>query len=205
MNQHSTSEKIPKTSRGQKTREKLLRAAEAEFGARGFHAVAINDITREAGVALGTFYVYFESKEEIFRALVSYMGRRVRSWVAERIANAPDRLAAEREGVKAYLEFVREHKGLYRIISESEFVANDAFMDHYMVFAKAYQEALAAAAGRGEIREGDYEVWAWAIMGMDVFLGMRFSEWDEGSMPGKVADDVADLLAHGLSAKSTRK
>ncbi|HKX56509.1 MAG TPA: TetR/AcrR family transcriptional regulator [Xanthomonadales bacterium] len=204
MNQHSSSEKLPKTSRGQKTREKLLRAAEAEFGARGFHAVAINDITREAGVALGTFYVYFESKEEIFRALVSYMGRRVRSWVAERIAGAPDRLAAEREGVKAYLEFVREHKGLYRIISESEFVANDAFMDHYMVFAKAYQEALAAAAGRGEIREGDYEVWAWAIMGMDVFLGMRFAEWDEGSKPGKVADDVADLLAYGLSRKSRK-
>lgn len=204
MNQHSTSEKIPKTSRGQKTREKLLRAAEAEFGARGFHAVAISDITRSAGVALGTFYVYFASKEEIFRALVSYMGRTVRSWVAERIADAPDRLAAEREGVKAYLEFVRQHKGLYRIISESEFVANDAFMDHYMVFAKAYQEALAAAAGRGEIREGDYEVWAWAIMGMDVFLGMRFAEWDEGSKPGKVANDVADLLAHGLAAK-TRK
>ncbi len=202
MNQHSTSEKLPKTSRGQKTREKLLKAAEAEFGARGFHAVAISDITRSAGVALGTFYVYFESKEEIFRALVSYMGRTVRSWVAERIAGAPDRLAAEREGVKAYLEFVRQHKGLYRIISESEFVANDAFMDHYMVFAKAYQEALAAAAGRGEIREGDYEVWAWAIMGMDVFLGMRFAEWDEGSKPGKVADDVADLLAYGLAAKT---
>ncbi|HET6564256.1 MAG TPA: TetR/AcrR family transcriptional regulator [Xanthomonadales bacterium] len=205
MNQHSTSDKTPKTDRGKKTREKLLAAAEAEFGERGFHAVAISDITRKAGVALGTFYVYFESKEEIFRALVSYMGRRVRSWVAERIADAPDRLAAEREGVKAYLEFVREHKGLYRIISESEFVANDAFMDHYTVFAKAYQEALAAAAGRGEIREGDYEVWAWAIMGMDVFLGMRYSEWDEGSKPGKVADDVADLLTHGLAAKTDKK
>jgi len=202
MNQHSTSEKLPKTARGQKTREKLLRAAEAEFGERGFHAVAISDITRSAGVALGTFYVYFESKEEIFRDLVSYMSRTVRNWVSERVADAPDRLAAEREGVKAYLEFVREHKGLYRIISEAEFVANDAFMDHYMQFAKAYKEALAASADRGEIRHGDFEVWAWAIMGMDVFLGMRYSEWDEGSAPGTVADDVADLLTYGLSNKA---
>jgi AcrR family transcriptional regulator len=202
MNQHSTSEKLPKTARGQKTREKLLRAAEAEFGERGFHAVAISDITRSAGVALGTFYVYFESKEEIFRDLVSYMSRTVRNWVSERVADAPDRLAAEREGVKAYLEFVREHKGLYRIISEAEFVANDAFMDHYKQFAKAYKEALSASADRGEIRHGDFEVWAWAIMGMDVFLGMRYSEWDEGSVPGTVADDVADLLTYGLSNKS---
>jgi len=202
MNQHSTSEKLPKTARGQKTREKLLRAAEVEFGERGFHAVAISDITRGAGVALGTFYVYFESKEEIFRALVTYMSRTVRSWVSERVADAPDRLSAEREGVKAYLEFVRQHKGLYRIISEAEFVANDAFMAHYMLFAEAYRDALASAADRGEIRQGDFEVWAWAIMGMDVFLGMRFSEWDEASVPGTVADDVADLLAYGLSSKA---
>ncbi len=201
MNQHSTSDKLPKTARGQKTREKLLRAAEAEFGARGFHAVAISDITRSAGVALGTFYVYFESKEEIYRALVAHMSRKVRSWVAERVANSPDRLSAEREGIKAYLEFVREHKGLYRIISEAEFVANDAFVEHYTVFARAYREALESAAGKGEIRHGDFEVWAWAIMGMDVFLGMRFSEWDEGSVPGSVADDVADLLTYGLSSK----
>ncbi len=204
MNQHSTSKKQPKTARGQKTREKLLRAAEAEFGERGFHAVAISDITRSAGVALGTFYVYFESKEEIFRALVSHMSRTVRSWVAERVADTPDRLAAEREGIKAYLEFVRKHTGLYRIISEAQFVANDAFVEHYSNFAKAYQEALASAAGRGEIREGDFEVWAWAIMGMDVFLGMRFSEWDEGSLPGSVSDDAADLIANGLALKTTK-
>ncbi|MGK2926453.1 MAG: TetR/AcrR family transcriptional regulator, partial [Lysobacterales bacterium] len=53
MNQDSTSDKQPKTTRGQRTREKLLRAAEAEFGEKGFHTVGINDITRRAGVALG--------------------------------------------------------------------------------------------------------------------------------------------------------
>lgn len=201
MNQHSTSEKLPKTARGQKTREKLLRAAESEFGARGFHAVAISDITRSAGVALGTFYVYFESKEEIYRALVAHMSRTVRSWVAERVADAPDRLTAEREGIKAYLEFVRQHKGLYRIISEAEFVANDAFVEHYTVFANAYQEALETAAGKEEIREGDFEVWAWAIMGMDVFLGMRFSEWDEAESPDAVADSVHDLISNGIAAR----
>ena len=91
------------------------------------------------------------------------------------------------------------------IISEAEFVANDAFVEHYTVFAEAYRDALESAAGKGEIRDGDFEVWAWAIMGMDVFLGMRFSEWDEGSKPGQVADDVADLLTHGLAAKSRKK
>jgi AcrR family transcriptional regulator len=201
MNQDSTSARSPKTARGRRTRDKLLGAAEAEFGEKGFHAVAISDITRRAGVALGTFYVYFDSKEEIFRALVSYMSHRVRSWVGERVADVPDRIEAERRGIEAYLEFVRDHRGLYRIISEAEFVANDAFLEHYRVFAEACRAALERAAGQGEIRKGDFEVWAWAIIGMDVFLGMRFAEWDADVPASQVAERVADLIAHGIAPR----
>ncbi|HZW59609.1 MAG TPA: TetR/AcrR family transcriptional regulator [Woeseiaceae bacterium] len=201
MNQDSSSSKVPKTERGRRTREKLLRAAEVEFGEKGFHAVAINDITRRATVALGTFYVYFDSKEEIFRALVSYMSHRVRSWVGERVADAPDRIEAERRGIEAYLEFVRDHRGLSRIISEAEFVANDAFLEHYRVFAEAYRANLEHAAELGQIREGDYELWAWAIMGTAVFLGMRFAEWDTGVPAKGVAERVTDLIAHGLAPR----
>ena len=73
MNQVSSSHKAPKTARGKRTRNKLLEAAEIEFGEKGFHEAGISGITYRAGVALGTVYTYFESKEEIFRALVRYM------------------------------------------------------------------------------------------------------------------------------------
>ena len=200
MNQDSTLGKTPKTARGQKTREKLLHAAELEFGESGFHSVGINDITRRAGVALGTFYVYFESKEEIFRALVGYMSQRVRSWIAERLVDVPDRLTAEQRGLELFLEFVREHKGLYRIISEAEFVAHDAFVAHYTAFAGAYRENLEAAGKRGEIGSGNYEVWSWAIMGMAVFLGLRFAEWDDEADPKEISTAVMDLIASGMGA-----
>ncbi|MDX1555214.1 MAG: TetR/AcrR family transcriptional regulator [Xanthomonadales bacterium] len=185
-----------------KTREKLLNAAELEFGAKGFHAVGISDITKRAGVALGTFYVYFESKEEIYRALVSYMSHRVRSWIAERLVDVTDRISAERRGLELFLEFVREHKGLYRIISEAEFVAHDAFVNHYTVFAEAYRENLEAAGERGEIRPGNYEIWSWAIMGMAVFLGLRFAEWDDDTDPTVVSSAVGSLIAEGIGAKA---
>lgn len=198
MNQHSSINKIPKTARGQRTREKLLQAAEIEFGDKGFHEAAISGITQRAGVALGTFYVYFESKEEIFRALVAYMSQRTRSWLAQRVADAPDRLTAERKGIEAFIEFAREHKGIYRIVSESEFVANDAFRQHYTSFAAAYQDSLDEAGKRGEIRRGNYEVWSWAIMGMAVFLGLRFAEWEQDMPAAKVAESIADLIANGI-------
>jgi AcrR family transcriptional regulator len=200
MNQHSTSAKLPKTKRGRETREKLLHAAEAEFGERGFPEASIASITQRAGVALGTFYVYFESKEAIFRALVSYMGELTRQWIGERVAESPDRLTAERRGVEAFIEFVRAHRNLYRVVSMAQFVAEDAFREYYFVFASAYEENLKRAAEAGDIREGDCEIWSWALIGMTVFLGMRFADWDEERPAAEVAAAAAELLSKGMAS-----
>lgn len=200
MNQVSSFDKLPKTARGKRTREKLLRAAETEFGEKGFHEAAISGITQRAGVALGSFYTYFESKEEIFRALVRFMSQRTRRWIAERVADAPDRLTAERKGLEGYIEFVRRHKGIYRIVQEAEFLANDAYREHYAGFAKAYEYNLRKAADSGGIREGDYETWSWAIMGMAVIMGMKYAEWDETTPASEIAETVADLIANGIKA-----
>ena len=199
MNQHSGSDKIPKTRRGRETREKLLQAAEAEFGERGYADASIASITQRAGVALGTFYVYFESKEEIFRALVTHMGELTRQWIVERVADAPDRLTAERKGIEAFIEFVRTHRNLYRVVSMAQFVAEDAFRDYYTVFADAYRENLKRAAKDEEIRDGDSEVWTWALIGMTVFLGMRFSDWDEQRSAEDIAAAASDLISRGMA------
>ena len=201
MTHESNPKKRPKTARGRQTRDKLLQAAEVEFGKQGFHDASVSGITYKAGVALGSFYTYFESKEEIYRDLVGYMSHRVRSWIAERVADSPDRVSAERDGLQAYLEFVREHPGLYRIIAEAEFVANDAYMEHYTGIASAYTANLTAANERDEIRDGDFEIWSWAIMGMMVFLGMRYGEWDLQMAPDEVARRASELLAEGIAYK----
>jgi AcrR family transcriptional regulator len=186
------------------TRDKLLEAAEIEFGEKGFHVAAISGITHRAGVALGTFYTYFESKEELFAALVSFMSERTRQWVGERVADAPDRLSAERLGLEAYIEFVRQHKGIYRIITEAEFVANREFRAHYEGFARSYQANLERAGEHGEIREGNFEVWSWAIIGINVFLGMRYAEWDDSEPASRIAETVIDLLTAGMGPKADR-
>jgi AcrR family transcriptional regulator len=199
MSQSAASgEKTPRTERGRKTLRRVLEAAALEFGERGYHDAAITGITQRAGVALGTFYTYFESKEEVFRALVRDMSQATRSHVAEAVRDAPDRLTAERLGLEAFIGFVRKHRELYRIIEESQFVADDVYREHYRTFADGYRRNLAAASARGEIAEGEDEPRAWAMIGMSVFLGMRYGIWEEDLTPAQVADAAINLVSEGL-------
>jgi AcrR family transcriptional regulator len=191
-------DKTPRTERGRKTLRRLLEAAALEFGERGFHEAAITGITQRAGVALGTFYTYFDGKEALFRALVRDMSQTTRAHVAEAVRGAPDRLTAERLGLEAFIGFVRRHPELYRIIEEAQFVAEDVYREHYLTFADGYSRNLAAARGRGEIAEGPDEPRAWALIGMSVFLGMRYGLWKDDLSPRQVAAMAIDLVSEGL-------
>jgi AcrR family transcriptional regulator len=194
----AANEKTPRTERGRRTLRRLIEAASQEFGERGFHEAAITGITQRAGVALGTFYTYFESKEEVFRALVRDMSDATRAHVAEAARGAPDRLTAERRGLTAFIAFTRERPELYRIIEEAQFVAQDEYRRHYLTFAEGYRRNLSAACSRGEIAEGPDELRAWALIGISVFLGMRYGLWDRDLEPAQVADFAIDFVSEGL-------
>ncbi len=192
--------KEPRTARGQKTLRKILDAALGEFGEKGFSESSIVGITSRAKVALGTFYTYFDSKEAVFAALVGDMSGRVRDHVAPALVGARDGLDGERLALEAYLGFVKDHKEVYRIIDEAEFVDPSGFRAHYETTASRIAGRLAAANARGEIDGQDAlatEVRAWAIMGINVFLGLRFGVWGD-EPPAAVASEVNRLLRHGL-------
>ena len=199
--QEATSPKTPRTERGRQTRRRILDAAAGEFGDKGFHDASISGITRRAGVALGSFYTYFDSKDALFRALVADMSDQVRDHVAPGILAAPDQIAAERAGLLGYLRFVEDHKEIYRIIDEAEFVDPESFRRHYQTTASRIAARLAKATERGELREEVGEVHAWAIMGMNVFLGLRYGVWNHDVPAEQVADVVADLLTRGIAAR----
>jgi len=189
----------PKTKRGIERRAKILAAAEQVIGEKGFNAATIADITRAAGTALGTFYIYFSGKDVLFRELVQDMGRATRSQAAERIAGAANRLEAERAGLEAYLTVVRDRPMQYRIVEEARFVDPDAYRDYYMAFGKVYAEQLEKAERRGEISAGDAEVRAWALMGIAKALGERFVLWEEEVDIERVVRETHAFICKGLA------
>src|SRR5579862_9485139 len=120
------------TDRGRRTRRRLLDAAEDVFAELGYHDASIVRIVERAGVAQGTFYIYFRSKQEIFEELVADLNARLREAMsAAAAAGGGDRLDAERRGFAAFFRFTAEHPALYRVIREAEFVAPDATHRHY--------------------------------------------------------------------------
>lgn len=193
--------KTPRTDRGRKTLRSILDAAALEFGDRGFHETSIVSITARAGVALGSFYTYFDSKDAVFRALVRDMSAQVRSTIGPVIQQADDRLTGEKAGLVAFINFAREHKELYRIIDESEFVDPESYRIHYETMVSGYVTSLREAANLGQIRGPIDEVHGWAIVGMNVFLGLRYGIWDTDRSAEDVAEAAAQLLARGLSAQ----
>ena len=180
---------------------KLLDAAAGEFGEHGFHEASISSITRRAGVALGSFYTYFDSKDAIFRALVQDMSESVK--VAAREAISPDMrpLEIERAALQAFLEFAGEHKEVYRIIDEAEFVDPLSYRDHYETVATRIRERLEAGTKAGDYRDGLGDIEAWALMGMNVFLGLRFAIWrDEGDPASDAVAKAANtMISDGIS------
>lgn len=191
--------KEPRTARGRRTLRAILDAAAVEFGEKGFHEGSISGITRRAGVALGSFYTYFDSKDDVFRALVRDMSEQVRENVAPALKGATDEIAAERSALLAFIRFARSHKEIYRIIDEAEFVDPQSFRMHYATTADRILKRLRAGAERGEVRDDVGEIHAWAIMGMNVFLGLRYSVWDEDVDPEAIADTIATMLARGIA------
>lgn len=194
------------SARGQRTRARILEAAEEVFGDLGYHEASIVKITEAAGVAQGTFYLYFASKQDVFEELVADLNRRVRRAMSEGAAAGGTRTERELGGFAAFFRFTAEHPALYRIIRQAEFVSPAALQLHYDRIAAGYVQALRGAMDAGEIAVGDPEVIAWMLMGIGEIVGMRWILWGgHDSVPTEVLDQMSDFIVRGLAGRRTER
>ncbi len=188
---------VPATARGEATRRRILDAAEAVFGAKGYHAASVAEITQRAQVAQGTFYLYFHSKREIFLQLVEDLGMRLRAAMRAGAQQAVGRMEMERKGFAAFFEFARAHRQLYRIVQEADRVDLPTFQEYYTRIARGYARGLRAAMDAGEIRRMDPETLAYALIGIGHFVALRWLIWpgDETGQFGYTAERRQDGAA----------
>ncbi len=194
-----------KTERGQRTRLKILRAAEKVFGDEGFYDARISEITRTAGVAAGTFYLYFQSKEELMRALIQQINHDLRRALSEGTDHLSNRADAEVRGFEIFFyDFLPRHRKLYRIIKQAEFADPPIYEWYYYRIANGYARRLRAAMDRGEFRDWDEDLAACALMGIAEFVAMRYVSWGDG-LPRKKLRELMEFILGGLRVANGSK
>jgi AcrR family transcriptional regulator len=179
----------------------LLDAAEEVFGELSFDRASVAEITRRAGVAQGTFYVYFPDKKAAFTELVKVLNHDMRATIARAIEGLPDRLEMERTGFRVFFDYVSRHRALYKLVREAEFVDYDIYRWHYDTLGERYVRGIKQAIADGQLRADlDPVTVANILMGIAEFTG---SYWvlDQGTPPpDEVLDQIMDFVSRGMGA-----
>ena len=74
-------------------------------------------------------------------------------------------------------------------------------MQTYVILRRSAWETaedLEEAAGRGDIRDGDHETRAWSLIGISVFLGLKYGIWDKDRSADDIAREAANLITSGI-------
>jgi len=111
----------PRSRKGVETRARLIAAAKEVFEQDGFLDARISDIAEKAGLSHGSFYHYFESKEEVFREVVAQVDERLSAPMTNIVLdpNSPlspfDRL---QEAMRVWLEAYRDEARIMGVIEQ---------------------------------------------------------------------------------------
>lgn len=188
----------PKTKVGLCKIQCLLEAAEKLFTQASFFEVSVSDICKEAHTAVGTFYIYFESKTDIYRYLVERYKREIKRNLAESIAHCESRLEREREGIKCFVRYAVGNPNVYNIIWGSLAVDKQMFEDYYVSFANSYARALTQS--KEELKVDDVLSTAYMLMGITNFLGLRaiFENMNDDQINAFVDQSIMPILSNGM-------
>ena len=191
-------------------RRELLVAARDAFLDRGFVATTVDDIVAAAGVARGTFYLYFSDKRAVFEALVddfhAQIGDRVQSIVLE--PGAPTAIVQLRANVRRVVEFALEEPALVKVTLFDASGVDPAIDRRLRRFYEGLQaligESLEVGQALGWVRPGDRR--------MMVSIGLGgFKEVLGDAVAGRVSTDpeavteeIMRFLVGGLLSEELR-
>jgi AcrR family transcriptional regulator len=188
----------PVTERGRQSRQRILDAAEKVFGVKGYFNASISDITREAGVGLGSFYVYFVSKHAVFVEVLEGLARLIRRTTREALEKGRSRIEEEELGFAAFFRLIDSHPYLYRIVRQAELVDPAAFRAYYAGIVERYGQRLRKGMEEGEIRTLDPETLVYCLLGIGDLIGMRWPYWTGKPIPPEVFDAMMQFVRHGI-------
>jgi AcrR family transcriptional regulator len=152
-------------------RQQILLHARDVFARRGYHAAKIDEIVATAGVARGTFYLYFEDKRAIFEEIVDGTFARLGSAFFRVDTDDPTRAVAEqvKENIKRIVHELVQDPATTKILLSDAVGLDPAFdrklLSFYEEVGKLLESSLADGQARGIVAPGDTHMFAIMTLG----------------------------------------
>jgi AcrR family transcriptional regulator len=152
-------------------RQQILQHARDVFARHGYHAAKIDDIVAAAGVARGTFYLYFEDKRAIFEEIVDNTFARLGTAIVHVDTENPNRTVDDqiRENVRAIIHTLLEDPATTKILLSDAVGLDPAFdrklISFYEEIGKLLESSLADGQERGLVAAGDIRLYAMMSLG----------------------------------------
>lgn len=187
-------------------RAAIVEAAMRVFGQTGFHEAKIADIAAEAGVATGTLYNYFSSKEEIFESILED-GRTALAAEIMRLGQIEDPLLRVREVIRGMFGFLEQHGALFTLhmqlgANPMDFKGRNSSSDEAFrqQFLGLVESAVREAADRLR-SDVSTEVLAWTLGGVMHGAILRWVDSGCSAPLCEHADLIMDLFLQGATPR----
>ncbi len=186
-------------------RDRILKAAVKVFARTGFHATRVSEVAKAAGVADGTIYLYFKSKEELLVSLFEDRVEKLLAHMNEQLPkepNAPARLRAIIDMQLGLLEGERELAEVITVIlRQSTRLMKELAAPHFLAYLDAIAKVIAEGQAKGDFRRDiSPHIAARAIFGAldGIALTWALGKAEAGAL-ARAAGQLADILLRGLA------
>ncbi|WP_310531286.1 TetR/AcrR family transcriptional regulator [Novosphingobium sp.] len=165
------------TRRAQKseaTRLEILEAAGKIIGKYGYAGCSIARVTAKAKISHGAFYLHFSSQKDMFNQVLPTLGAEMLKMIADAIVDVRDISELEQRGLEANFAYLTKHPYIYRVLSEAELFAPEAFHAYHDDLAHGYARSLRRSRPNDLGSDDEYETLATMLIGARTYLLMRY-------------------------------
>lgn len=191
----SSKKRVTKTNR----KQEIIKAAAILFSKKSYHDVTVDQIAEQVGVAKGTIYLYFESKENLYLGILEATFKTIESILEKEIAKkdpAPEKL---KKMLTLVFQFYFQNLDVLRILTRDEtrlIREHFEFTEHWRRRRiKLYRKILEKGIKEGSFRPANTELMALIIFGL---VGSVMSFYPTDMTAGEIAEEVFSMISEGI-------
>jgi AcrR family transcriptional regulator len=184
-------------------RQKLLNHARDVFARRGYHEAKIEDIVTAAGIARGTFYLYFEDKRTVFEEIVDRAFTQIGMAIVRVDPKDTGRTVADQvhENIRRIVGALLEDRPTTKILLADAVGLDPAFdrklQSFYEVVENLLVESLREGQELGVVAPGDARMFAYLILGAMKEILYQVVRREAPYSEKEVVDAIYDFLGQG--------